>query len=830
MNTNLLLPTRSGGRCFVLALTVIFALASVNTWAQTTSLSGEQNAALEPGQNVITPGPVPDELIVTENGLKWVWASPCNFDDPNPLGICRQPDIDAQTGWRYATDAELAARPACSAFQRPDLSTRCAAEYFHEQGNLQHCDYDDCAVVDAVASAPGQDCFFGDPNALCESWFIFADVFEKELTSGNDVDDDGDIDVVVPVKPGESLEYDFTINYQNAEFPNVLIVDTLPAEWIAVQIEMQDVGGADGINNCGESDTLDGSHGIVDVYKNGKLGKKCQSSTTIEWMPPIEGESTMYGSLGGGASGLDDGGAIALVNQSDGSLTILGTPVPGRGIPGLAFDNSNRLFGALAMDPAAGCGGGGTCSELIEINPADGSLMSIIGPLNDGGVTPRLVNDLATDPTTGTLYAISSNFGFSSRDLYTVDTSNGDMTFVGAIALSGSGGHVAIAFAADGTLYAMATFNGDLATINKANGAVMTESAIPSLAGIGALGLSARDDGVVFLTRGSSPFGNETYSVDTAGPTATLLGPAGTNRAVHDLAFNLRDGSSDLKVDADTRRSPGKGHKSDVFAPTSCGALYLNDGAVAYLKDDNGDLVIVDGERVVVGGPTNSICLAAVSQDLYDANVDYDANADHDGDGFSSWDEACFWFNDPCVFTPDSDDDGIPDPNDNCPDTANPGQEDSDGDGVGDACDNCPDEANADQGDRDGDDVGDVCDNCPDTFNPGQEDSNGNGVGDACEAVCDVAFICDQNLPECIPGANCICVATIEGENVCHSGQSCSGTELCASSDECGPDEACLVNHCCNSGAGTCLNANVCNDPLAPAALAPGDDPNSLGL
>lgn len=35
----------------------------------------------------------------------------------------------------------------------------------------------------------------------------------------------------------------------------------------------------------------------------------------------------------------------------------------------------------------------------------------------------------------------------------------------------------------------------------------------------------------------------------------------------------------------------------------------------------------------------------------------------------------------------DSDNDGVPDALDNCPETVNPGQEDSDNDGIGDACD-----------------------------------------------------------------------------------------------------------------------------------------------
>ena len=84
---------------------------------------------------------------------------------------------------------------------------------------------------------------------------------------------------------------------------------------------------------------------------------------------------------------------------------------------------------------------------------------------------------------------------------------------------------------------------------------------------------------------------------------------------------------------------------------------------------------------------------------------------------------------------PDSDGDGIPDSQDNCPTVFNPGQEDTDGDGIGDVCDNCPSIQNPNQQDTDGDGIGDVCDNCPSVPNPGQEDSNGNGIGDACESA-----------------------------------------------------------------------------------------------
>ena len=311
--------------------------------------------------------------------------------------------------------------------------------------------------------------------------------------------------------------------------------------------------------------------------------------------------------------------------------------------------------------------------------------------------------------------------------------------------------------------------------------------------------------------------GDDTAFSDPAGDTDVYRGGKSGKKCHSSTHLEWTPASNDemLFVGVGTRQSPGKGHTKKggdpAFAPTSCGALYLNNGAVAFELDENGDIVGSIME-------TNALCLAAVSRDLYDATVDYSADGDHDVDGLSSWLEACDGVTDPC--NPDTDGDGILDGVDDCPleGPADPA--------LGEIleADGCIRQSQCSDGvDNDGD--GDVdypadsgCDDLVD-------DSEG---AEACEA-----FACGDGPCDTETGPDaCFCFATDPAlsAGICVDNFQCSGGEDCsADAGICAPlGKVCFYATCC--GAPLCGPAQ-CTGVIQSAhdmSLDPG--PTAAGL
>lgn len=119
--------------------------------------------------------------------------------------------------------------------------------------------------------------------------------------------------------------------------------------------------------------------------------------------------------------------------------------------------------------------------------------------------------------------------------------------------------------------------------------------------------------------------------------------------------------SAVLTVKVETRSRPGGGQSPQPkFAPTSCGALFLNDGAQVFVLDTETGEPVVDGEtgeRLPPIATSDGLCLAAV--DDLNGDIVFDGTGDVDGDGLTDHEEACEIGTDPC--NPDTDGDGVPD-------------------------------------------------------------------------------------------------------------------------------------------------------------------------
>lgn len=248
----------------------------------------------------------------------------------------------------------------------------------------------------------------------------------------------------------------------------------------------------------------------------------------------------LFGGLGGhsistGPDASANDGALAIVDQTTGAVTIIGHPAGVSRISGLVFDTTGALFGATQ-------GPGGfppppgplTASDLIRLNPATGTLLSSV-LIRDALGNALSIADLAVQPGTNTLFGVEApNDGLRRQGtLYTINTATGVATLVG------NTGHffATIAFAPDGTLYLasadngpMGPFNNRLSTLNPSNAATL--SFVPTADFFGALDIRPTD-GVIFGGTGDN---HQLFTINPATGAETLVGDTGLN-FVGDLAF-----------------------------------------------------------------------------------------------------------------------------------------------------------------------------------------------------------------------------------------------------------------------------------------------------
>src|SRR5436305_11978918 len=112
--------------------------------------------------------------------------------------------------------------------------------------------------------------------------------------------------------------------------------------------------------------------------------------------PSVTG-TILYGGVGGDTpSNSDDIGALVIVDQNNAAITVVGSPVPGTRISGVAFDSTGALYGSTI-----GIGLPPLTSNLIRIDPDTGALIAVVGPLTNGaGGLPIGVADHTDHPGT----------------------------------------------------------------------------------------------------------------------------------------------------------------------------------------------------------------------------------------------------------------------------------------------------------------------------------------------------------------------------------------------------------------------------------------------
>jgi hypothetical protein len=235
--------------------------------------------------------------------------------------------------------------------------------------------------------------------------------------------------------------------------------------------------------------------------------------------------------LGGTQAGANDGGAVLEVDINTGDAIVLGTPMPGDGLTGAAVTPSGRMYAATNHQGATGA------ATLIEINPANGSLIAIIGPFTLGG-NAFSVQDMTADPVTGQLYIAATGqeaSGPAFNEILTVDATTAEATSIGVPDYQNSGGYIAIAFKPDGSLWAKETNAPGYWEVDPTDASILG-SFTNTPSNVGSTALGSLSDGRLLLAECCNlTLGNDLYILDTDTGDAELIGTMGGDRRIHDF-------------------------------------------------------------------------------------------------------------------------------------------------------------------------------------------------------------------------------------------------------------------------------------------------------
>jgi len=218
------------------------------------------------------------------------------------------------------------------------------------------------------------------------------------------------------------------------------------------------------------------------------------------------------------------------------------------------------VFGALALATRAdaqvlyGSTASGGPGELFILNPANGAMITDVGPLHDSGGTNYAITGLAFNPVTGVLYGSTANTVVAtSARLVTINPANALVTVIGQYNAgpTGSNSHGQtvgatmgdLAFDSAGNLFGIGSIGGPtLYSVNITTGKATAVGPSGLSGGTAGGGLAVSPSGVLFgspnsFTATGAEFG--TYNPTTGAYTqiANITTPAGAGTGYAGFAF-----------------------------------------------------------------------------------------------------------------------------------------------------------------------------------------------------------------------------------------------------------------------------------------------------